>query len=178
MMNHIIRVASVNLNSSSNLVNKCLLKDFIFNNDLDIVFLQEVCYSNFSFVPFFIPFVNLNEGESGTAILVRNSFDTGQPLFSLNGRITSIVIENMNFVNVYAFSGANRRKERDNLFLNDLTTHLAKANVSVNIVGGDFNCIINSSDCVGDSKNYCTGLRQLVEASFISPLLVKAIFRI
>ena len=163
-MNFIIRVASVNLNSSSSLVNRSLLKDFIFSNDLDVIFLQEVCYSNFSFVPSFVPFVNLNERDSGTAILVRNSLNASQPLFSLNGRVTSIAIENMNFVNVYAFSGANRRKERDDLFLNDLTTHLAKANVSKNIVGGDFNCIINSSDCVGDSKNYCTGLRQLIDA--------------
>ena len=164
MMNHVMRVASVNLNSSTNLVNKNLLKDFIFNNDLDVIFLQEVVYSNFSFIPSFLPFVNISERESGTAILVRNSFESSQPLFSLNGRVTSIVIENINFVNVYAHSGSNRRKERDNLFLNDLTTHLAKANVSTNIVGGDFNCIINGSDCIGDSKNYSAGLRQLIEA--------------
>lgn len=163
-MNHIMKIASVNLNSSTNLINKNLLKDFIVNNDLDVIFLQEVVYSNFSFVPSHIPFVNISERNSGTAVLIRKSFEISQPLFSLNGRITSIVIKNMNFVNVYAFSGSNHRKERNDLFLNDLTTHLGKTNVSTNIVGGDFNCIINASDCVGELKNFCVGLRQVIEA--------------
>lgn len=60
------------------------------------------------------------------------------------------MVENMNFVSVYAFSGTKRRIERGNLFLNDLITHLAKANFLVNIVEGDFNCILNSSYFVGD----------------------------
>lgn len=162
-MNHVIRIASVNLNSSTCVPNKTLLRDFIRANDVDVLFLQEVCYENFSFVPSHVPYVNVNEHESGTAILIRNSLKASQPLFSLNGRISSIAIENMNFINIYAYSGSNRKKERDELFLNDLTAHLAKANVEVNIVGGDFNCILNSFDCVGDSKNYCGGLRQIVE---------------
>lgn len=163
-MNHVIKLASVNLNSSTSKINKNLLRDFIMNNDIDILYLQEVCYENFSFVPSYVPYTNKNEYEAGTTILIRNSLNASQPLFSLNGRISSIVIENINFVNIYAYSGSNRRKERDDMFLNDLTPHLAKANVKTNIVGGDFNCIMYDFDCIGEHKNYCVGLRQTIDA--------------
>lgn len=109
-MNHVVRVASVNLNSSTCTANKNLLREFIWKNDIDVLYLQEVCYENFSFVPSHTPFVNVNEHESGTAILIRNSLNVSQPLFSLNGRISSIVVENMNFINIYAYSGSNRKK--------------------------------------------------------------------
>lgn len=109
-MNFVMNIGSINLNSSTTIVNRYLLRDFIFNNDLDVVFLQEVCYTNFSFVLSYIPYVNVSEHGSGTAILIRNTFDVGQPLLSLDGRISSVVINGINFVNIYAFSGSNRRR--------------------------------------------------------------------
>lgn len=162
-MNFILNVGSINLNSSTTTVNKFLLRDFINVNDIDILFLQEVRYANFSFVPSHRAVVNVDENGSGTAILVRASFDIAQPLLDIGNRITSIVVNNVNYVNVYAYSGTNRKKERDSLFLNDLTVHLNKPGASTNVVGGDLNCILNGFDCVGETKNYCTGLRQLVD---------------
>lgn len=163
-MNFVINVGSINLNSSTTIVNKYLLRDFIFNNDIDILFLQEVCYSNFSFVPSYKPFVNVSEHGSGTAILIRDSFEASQPLLSLDGRISSVVVNGLNFVNVYAFSGSNRKKERENLFTNDLPSHLGKGGITTSVVGGDFNCIVDGSDCLGENKNYSSGLKQLIES--------------
>lgn len=81
-MNYVMNVGSINLNSTTTIVNRYLLRDFIFNNDLDVILLQEVCFTNFSFVPSYIPYVNVSEHGSGTAILIRNTFEVGQPLLS------------------------------------------------------------------------------------------------
>lgn len=163
-MNYVMNVGSINLNSTTTIVNRYLLRDFIFNNDLDVILLQEVCFTNFSFVPSYIPYVNVSEHGSGTAILIRNTFEVGQPLLSLDGRISSVIVNGINFVNIYAFSGSNRRKERENLFLNDLAPHLGKAGITANVVGGDFNCIVDGTDCVGENKNYSPGLTNLIDS--------------
>lgn len=109
-MNFVFKVGSVNLNSSNNTVNKYLLRDFVFNNEVDILFVQELCYDNFSFISSHSAIVNLSENGSGTAILIRKSFNFCQPLQDPNGRISSIVVNDVNYVNVYAYSGSNKKK--------------------------------------------------------------------
>lgn len=126
-MSYIFKVGSVNLNSTSSTINKYLLRDFITNNDVDILFLQEVVFSNFSFVPSYSVLLNNNGSGSGTAILIRNTFRFEQPLLDPNGRISSVIVNGVNYVNVYAFSGSNKKKERENLFINDMSVHLGKA---------------------------------------------------
>lgn len=163
MMNFTYKIGSVNLNSSNSLVNKQLLKDFIYINDLDVIFLQEVSYDNFSFIPSHAPIVNLSDSGSGTAILIRKTFDFSSPLLDPNGRISSVIINHINFINVYAFLGTNRKKERDDLFLDNMTIHLNKAGSKFCVVGGDFNCILNAFDTAGSNKNYSTGLKRLIE---------------
>ena len=162
-MNYVFKVGSVNLNSSSSAINKSLLREFVINHDIDIIFLQEVCYANFSFIRSHSPLINIGENGSGTAILIRNSFEFSQPLLDPNGRISSVVVNGVNYVNIYAFSGSNRKKERDQLFINDLAVHLGKGGKKIDVIGGDFNCILNNGDSNSSVKNFSTGLKQLIE---------------
>lgn len=48
-MNFTRKIATLNINAIGTAVKKALLKDFIWNNDLDVVFLQEVSFECFSF---------------------------------------------------------------------------------------------------------------------------------
>lgn len=162
-MNYVFKIGSVNLNSSTSTINKSLLRDFVVNNDVDILFLQEVCYANFSFILSHSALVNLGENGSGTAILIRNSFEFSQPLLDPNGRISSVVVNGVNYINIYAFSGSNRKKERDNMFVNDLSVHFGKGGKKIDVIGGDFNCILSNCDSNSSVKNFSTGLKQLVE---------------
>ena len=49
-------------------------------------------------------------------------------------------------INVYAPSGTNRKKEREELFLNDMLYYL-RNNLRNVIIGGDWNCITSKRDC-------------------------------
>lgn len=109
-MNYILLVGTVNLNSSNSDLNKNLLRDFIRDYNLDIIFLQEVIFENFQFINSHKAIVNRQLNSLGTAILVRNGLDYNDVLYHPNGRIVSTTMADINFVNVYAFSGTNRKK--------------------------------------------------------------------
>ena len=49
-MPFIRRFATVNLNAISSRLKLSLFKDFLWNNDLDFVFVQEVAVENFNFI--------------------------------------------------------------------------------------------------------------------------------
>lgn len=162
-MNHVLKIATINLNSTKTTINQNLLRDFIWNRDIDLVFLQELCYENFSFLPSHFAVVNINEHGMGTGILLRKLFEFDNIILDPNGRISSIVINRINYINIYAYSGTNRKKERDELFINNLAVHLSKSGVSYSVLGGDFNCVLERSDCSG-VFNDSAGLRRLVES--------------
>lgn len=155
------KIASININAISSTLKKNLLRDFIKNNDVDVIFLQEVAFENFNFISSHVAFVNISDDNKGTAVLVRKNVDFSNILLNPNGRITSISVGGINFVNIYAHSGSGYRKERDVLFTQDIIPHLS-SNES-NVVLGDFNCILLKKDSNGSVKNISQGLKQLVE---------------
>lgn len=156
------KLASININAISSIVKKNLLKDFVWNNDIDFLFLQEVAFENFNFIPSHNAFVNISEDNKGTAILVRRNIETSDILLNPNGRISSIRIGGINFINIYAHSGSGYRKERDLLFSQDIIPHLSCD--SPNVLLGDFNCILLKKDSNGTVKNISQGLKQLVDS--------------
>lgn len=156
------KLASININAISSIVKKNLLKDFVWNNDIDFLFLQEVAFENFNFIPSHNAFVNISEDNKGTAILVRRNIETSDILLNPNGRISSIRIGGINFINIYAHSGSGYRKERDLLFSQDIIPHLSCD--SPNVLLGDFNCILLNKDSNGTVKNISQGLKQLVDS--------------
>lgn len=162
-MQYCFKIATVNLNSTSTDVNRGLLKDFILDHDIDIAFLQEVTYDNFLFLPTHYSLVNISQDNKGTAVLVRKTFGFSNPLLDPNGRIISVVVNSINFVNIYAHSGTSYRRERNDLFTNHLAVHLNKPGIRCSVVGGDFNCVLDFSDSRGPSKNQCAGLKNVVD---------------
>jgi Reverse transcriptase (RNA-dependent DNA polymerase)/Endonuclease/Exonuclease/phosphatase family len=161
-MNFTRKIATLNINSISCDVKKSLLKDFIVNNDLDIIFLQEVSFQNFSFIQSHRTVLNISDRGRGTAILLRNGLDFDQVQMSECGRIVSLVVDGINLICIYAKSGANFKRERNLFFMNEITTHFYKRSVRETIVGGDFNCILNSADSNSASTNFCHGLSQMI----------------
>lgn len=96
----------------------------------------------------------------GTAILIRKSIPFEQIMMDPSGRIISVVIDGFNLVNIYGHSGSQYNVEKDDLFLNAISPHLNKGNLMV--LGGDFNCTLESLDSRSSNKAYCKGLRTLV----------------
>lgn len=178
-MQYSYKIATVNLNSTSTDVNKGLLRDFVYNHDIDIVMLQEVAYDNFLFIPTHFPLVNISEDNKGTAVLIRKSFNFKDVLLDPNGRIVSFVLNNINYVNIYAHSGSDKRRERNDLFTNRLAVHLNKPGTRFSVLCGDFNCILDGDDTRSNVKNFCAGLKNIIDLfSFkdIAKQLKKAAF--
>lgn len=163
-MNFKISVATINLNSSNNDIHKSLLRDFVYNYDIDVVFLQEVVYENFTFLSSHNALLNISSDRKGTGVLIRKNFNYSSPILDPSGRILSLVVRGVNFVNVYAHSGSNKKKQRDELFRNQMAVHLSKTNIRFSVIIGDFNCIINPADSNSSIKNYCKGLQHLVDS--------------
>jgi Endonuclease/Exonuclease/phosphatase family len=158
------KIATININSIVCDAKKSLLRDFVALNDLDVVFLQEVCFQNFTFLKSHMAFVNNGPNNRGTAILLRRSMTFSDILMSECGRIISILINGTNFVNVYAKSGSQYKRERDAFFLDEISIHLNKNGINSQVICGDFNCIIDSADTRGSTKNMCFGLKQITTA--------------
>jgi exonuclease III len=163
-MNFRRKILSLNLNSIECSAKKSLLKDFVLQTDVDIIFFQEVCFQDFSFLYGFQSYVNLDEKKRGTAVLIRNGLKVRDVLLSECGRIISLVINEINFVNIYAKSGSQYKRTRDDFFLNKLTVHLNKNRIIDTVLAGDFNCILDPADMRGTTKNFCFGLRQVINA--------------
>lgn len=162
-MNYVYTIATINLNSSNTKANKGLLKDFINNHDIDVIFLQEVSYEDFSFIYTHHSLVNISSDKKGTAILIRKSLTYSDSVLDLSGRITSVVINNVNMINIYAHSGNNMRKEREHLFTEALTIHLNKPNSTSTLIGGDFNCVLEARDTKGPPNNLSNSLKSVVD---------------
>lgn len=161
-MNPIRKVATLNINAIGTAVKKALLRDFIWNNDIDVAFLQEVSFECFSFIASHHAFVNISTTNKGTAILIRKNIDPKSILLNPNGRISSIVFDKINFINIYAHSGTNFRKQRELLFTEDVIPHLSSD--LPNVLLGDFNCILDTSDSNSNVQNFCKGLQTLVSS--------------
>lgn len=158
-MNYIRKVASININALEIASKKHLLKDFVIASDLDIVFIQEVHFENFSFLPQYVAYINISEFNKGTAILVRKSLGPTVPLFDPTGRITSVEVGDVNFINIYGHSGSQYRAERDDLFRNRIAVHFNKTTAKNHVLGGDFNCVVDERDTKNRAYNICHGLR-------------------
>lgn len=139
-----------------------LLNDFLWQNDIDIVMLQEVSVDFITGVRGYYELCNKGYNDRGTGFLIRKGINFSHPCLSESGRLTSLAIDQINFINVYAPSGSNKRAERSEFFTNDISLHLMKDGISETICGGDFNCIIERGDNNGDSFNDCPALRTLI----------------
>lgn len=162
-MDFTFSLVTINLNSTNNPIHKSLLKDFLQNHDVDIAFLQEVAYENFTFVPSYTAIVNISPEKVGTAILLRKNLQFDHPILDPSGRIISVIVHGINFVNIYAYSGTNKKKLRDEFFRSDIVVHLAKSKCELSVIGGDFNCILDKADSNSAVKNFCSGLSSLVD---------------
>ncbi|KAL1392813.1 hypothetical protein pipiens_012205 [Culex pipiens pipiens] len=156
------KVCSINLNAISIEAKKYLLKDFVIRHDVDVALLQEVAFSNFSFIPTHHAVVNRSSTNVGTAILIRKTLPFDETLMDPNGRITSIAFDSINVINVYGHSGSQAKAEREDLYEDRIIAHMDKPKTRHVLLGGDHNCILEADDCKSKNKPLSQALQALV----------------
>lgn len=153
-------VATANINGIVSVAKLLLLKNYIVHNDIDIVFLQEVCVANLDILHPYEYFVNLGDDTRGTAIVYRPGIILTDFIASPSGRVVSALYDNTVMINVYSPSGSGHRIDREHFFREELNIHLTRA--SDIILAGDFNCVLHSKDQRGPSLNKSVALQDLV----------------
>ena len=76
------------------------------------------------------------------------------------GRGMAAIFENITTVNIYAPSGAERRRDRENFFSNELPYLLRGIPQSI-LLGGDFNSVLTHLEATGQ-PNYCRALNEFI----------------
>jgi exonuclease III len=82
------------------------------------------------------------------AILTRDGLMVRKVTRLSSGRGIALDINRVRIINVYAPSGATKKRERETFFNNDLPLLLPTTTGEI-ILAGDFNCILNANDSTG-----------------------------
>lgn len=156
------KIATINMNAVTNETKLAALASFIRSSDLDLVFLQEVALTTLQ-IPGFNTVYNLDERRRGTAIAMKTYFQHSNVRRSLDSRILSVQINGVTFINVYAPSGTQYRRDREHFF-NAILPHYVQNATRTLLIGGDFNCVVNQKDATGNNS-HSSMLQKLMRAA-------------
>jgi exonuclease III len=124
------------------------------------VFLQEVAEGTMEKIRGHTIIANVGTENRGTALVVKDHLRLQKLTRLPSGRGIAADLTGIRIVNIYAPSGAERRREREAFFTEEIPILLQNATAKA-IIGGDFNCVLNQSDTTGKSV-YSGALQRLV----------------
>ena len=159
-MLHIYKIATFNINGLATQPQITMLEDFLHKQEIYIIFIQEVTRQVFDYIRGFLAHTNIGTTGRGTAILTRDHIQLTNIVSLPTGRGIAAVFQNVTLVNIYAPSGAERRREREQFFSRDLPYLLQGIPTSL-LVGGDFNSVLTNADATGH-QNYSRTLQELI----------------
>ena len=130
------------------------IQDIVKTHHIDILLCQETSLDQDSFnvcefiLTNFTKIINNAHNEFGTSCLVKNSFLIEDIYKDSEGRIIMFNVGDITFVNVYLPSGTDAvsRNKREKMLASTLPNLLINRKCS-GIIGVDWNCKINKSDC-------------------------------
>jgi exonuclease III len=120
----------------------------LLKQEIDTILLQEVTRSVFDDVRVFEAYTNTGTTERRTAILTRDRVQLTNISCLPTGREIAAQFQNVTIVDIYALSGAERRRDKENLFSNELP-YLLRDIPSPPLVGGDLNSVLTNLDATG-----------------------------
>ena len=165
----------MNVNGLSCKDKQLKLIDFCKFHRIDVLMIQEhnlrvknkLCKEILNFFHVSINLAVASKG--GTAIFIRNNLPL-ELIFCqnlANSRIMSLKVkihdQLLHFVNIYAHSGSNLSKERDELFNNELLFYL-RNNLDNTILGGDWNCVLSQRDTESSSAHISKVLLNMIRS--------------
>ena len=96
----------------------------------------------------------------GTAILAKDSYLLTNIQRIPTGRGMSAYFNGNRIINIYASSGSEKKREREEFYNGDVARLLMHPSDNI-VLAGDFNCVLTPSDCTG-SCNVSQALARLV----------------
>jgi exonuclease III len=139
-----------------------MLKNFI-THDVDIALLQEVSTFDLNQIPCYTEYSNRGTEGRGMAFLIKDGLQMKNFRLLPSGRGIAAETEGIWFINIYAPAGAEKRAAREVFFAHELSYLLPTSQRDM-ILAGDFNCVLDSVDCMG-TANYSRALENLITGS-------------
>ena len=170
-MNKLVNFLSLNVGTSNILAG---LPALVNAENLDILFLQEVKLSSKqieSLMPGFRADSNIdseNPDAPGTAIVWRNNLKVKSVTSIVMCRLQVATLGSYRLVNIYAPSGSNKKREREQFFGQTVFDLLQLTPKLAFIWAGDFNCILDKKDVensVGFQQKISHSLDTLVKTA-------------
>ena len=159
-MSYTYKLVTLNINGIASNTLIRMLEDFLWRQDVDFALLQEVKHKTIDTIQYYTAYVNAGTNNRGTAILAKK----GLPITNIkripSGRGIAGTFNGLWVVKVFAPSGAEKRKEREDFFNVDVPL-LMPPNDTEMILAGYFDCVLAHEDCTGQ-RNYNRTLERMV----------------
>jgi exonuclease III len=159
-MNITYKIATLNINGISTTTRIRMLEEFLYKHDIDLALLQEVTNTKITMFRRYVSHIHMRTEGRGTAILAKDCYLLTDIHRIPSGRGISALFNGIRIINIYAPSGSENKREREEFY----TDHVARllTHSSDNMVPAeDFNCVLTPSDCTG-SLNISRALGRLV----------------
>lgn len=110
--------ATLNVNCLRSKNKQTMLRNFVKENDIDLLLLQEINIEDLNFIGNQYEYVtNIGDDFRDTAIVYRRGLEIAHTEKHTSGRITSILLKDQTLIiNMYLHSGNNYRLESENIF--------------------------------------------------------------
>jgi exonuclease III len=115
-----------------------MLEDYLRQQDIDIVQLQEVTHTKITSFRRYNAYVNVGTENRGTAILAKGLPLTNTTLLP-SGRGIAVSFEDIKIINIYAPSGAEKRREKEALYDTEVPILLPSTPAEI-LLAADFIC--------------------------------------
>ena len=116
----IYKIETLNINGMTTPPRIAMLEDVLQKQEVDIIFLREVTRPVFEDIRGFTAYTNIRTTGRGTAILTRDHIQLTNIVCLPTGWGMAAHFENITTSNIYASSGAEKRRDRENFFSNEL----------------------------------------------------------
>jgi len=159
-MPEIYKVATLNIDGLATPPRISMLEDVLQKQEIDIILLQEVTRPVVDDIRGFTAYTNIGTTEGRMAIQTRDLIQLTNIVCLPSGRGISADFQNVTILNIYAPSGAERGRDRENVFSNELPYLLRGIPPSL-LIGGDFISFITNLDATGH-PNYSRALQEFI----------------
>jgi exonuclease III len=109
---NVLKIATLNINGLHTRTRVEMLHDFVWKQEIDVLFLQEVTHPNIGALRGYRTYTNVGTTMRGTAFVTREEMQLHNIKQFPSGRGMAADFRGMTLINIYAPSGSAKRVER------------------------------------------------------------------
>jgi len=150
-MPYTYKIATISIKGIASHVRLRMLEDYLRQQDIDVVLLQEVTHTKITSFRRYNAYVNAGTENRGTAILAKEGLSLTDITRLPPRRGIAVCYEAIRIIKIYAPPGAEKRREREAFYNTEVPTLLPSTPAEI-FLAGDFKCVLCHADSMGQGK--------------------------